>query len=453
MNILLINPKTCLSDSADYRHSTQFPVGLAIVKRILRNDGHSVYVLDINSENLSNNDVVNRLKFFKGKSIDFVGITAMSTQYAYVKWLSSIIKESLDNVSIVLGGCLARFNYDIVLLKTNIDICFLRDAERFLIDFVDSFDLKYINGVAYLDDDDNIVVNDLTCWEPESCDVVPDYEGFFINNIMRSNRIYTIMTSRGCPYNCHFCSRMFDKYTMRSIDSIKDELDFYNKNASFGFDYVAICDELALSSVDRATNISETVGKYGKWYANGRVNLVNDDILAVASSNNCFTITFGVESCSDDILIKMNKGANVENIYNAIVKCDKFGIRPNIQLIFGFLGENNKSFNDTLSFLFDLKDIFRRHGVSMGFANITPLPGSWLFDYCVNNGIINNNIDDIEKYLISLQGGFNKLRVNLTEWSDSELGVAVHKRNKFVENMNYYIGNRNNSVSISDYLI
>ena len=106
MNIILIQPPFDTRDKA-----THFPLGLGYVAKALLNAGHKVEIFDIYAQQFSKNEVKKKIKEF---NYDIIGISALSTQYKYVKWLASEIKKDCIK-PIILGGALPTFSSEVVL--------------------------------------------------------------------------------------------------------------------------------------------------------------------------------------------------------------------------------------------------------------------------------------------------------------------------------------------------
>ncbi len=410
MRVLLVHPHTWFADPANRRVPDTLPMGLGIVKRMLKDAGVEVDVLDIQGRNMTRPEVVSELAVRVAP--DIVGISAMSTQYAYVKWLAEVVSQRFPAATIVLGGPLARFSYEVVLGCTDVDVCFTADAERHLLPFLGGGWAGTAHmGIAGNLRDELVVTPPLDT--PASCDVVPDYSGFPVDTYMGDWRGWSILSGRGCSYSCDFCSRQFDGLTYRGIDSMRAELD-----AAPAHDHLLVADEFALATPKRAAEIASLLGEYGPWSANGRVNTVTDGMLAMLKEHRCETVSYGVESGSPAILERMNKRTTPEQIEAAIHMTAEAGIRPNPQLIFGYVGENDETLAETLAMIGRMKPDFRRYGVGLGFAWATPLPGSALYDWCFETGRLTPEGE--EAYLLSLEGGFNRMRVNLTDWPDEK---------------------------------
>ncbi|NCA93456.1 hypothetical protein EOM82_09585, partial [bacterium] len=118
--ILLIHPPFGTGD--DKRppdiFDPHFPWGLGCITGILRQNGFDMDLFDIYAHQWNRQEA---LKGLEEKSFDCVMITAMATQYVYIKWLSRQLKRINGSCKIILGGQLATFSYDAVLKNTDIE--------------------------------------------------------------------------------------------------------------------------------------------------------------------------------------------------------------------------------------------------------------------------------------------------------------------------------------------
>jgi len=123
-----------------------FPYGLAYVATSLLNSGYEVEIFDIYANRWNKNQVLEKIKNIH---CDVIGITAMSTQYSYVKWLAGELKKQI-NARIVLGGLLATYSSPIVLNNTQIDVCVVGEGETTIVELLGNIDdLKKVDGIAY----------------------------------------------------------------------------------------------------------------------------------------------------------------------------------------------------------------------------------------------------------------------------------------------------------------
>lgn len=433
MKILLINPPSYLHQTKYKRIADTFPLGILYVARSLLDNGHKVKLFDIFAEDLSTNSVINRLKRYKGRNFDLVGITAMSVQYAYVKWISEMIKREFGNIPIIVGGALAIFSYKLLLANTNVDIAVTGEGERAIINLIKESSLNKVRGIAYKEEGNvNInppedLIKDLDEIGYPAYELLPidiyrkemQFQTTLTGENGRTNKIavkyFNVSGGRGCPYDCNFCSRCFAGFRLRSVDSIIEEIRYFKEKYNFGG--LMFIDELALTGKNRMVELAEELKSLNLyWTANGRASYFDKEILKVLKDSGCFQVTFGIESGSQRILDNMNKKQTTSIAHKVLKDVLEVGLKANVQLIFGYPGEDEDSIKETYNFFKDLP-------INVGFAILTPLPGSKLYGECLEKKIINNE----DKYLSDLETGFSALHINLTKWSDKEFLKRLEK--------------------------
>jgi len=185
----------------------------------------------------------------------------------------------------------------------------------------------------------------------------------------------SILTSRGCPYNCVYCNKLIfqRKFIMRSAENIIKEI-IYLKN-TYGYQDFHILDDLFTCNKERVVEFCNLVIKNKldiKWKcANGiRVNTVDLPLLKLMKKSGCYMLNYGVESGNQRILNLMRKGQTLQQIRNAVKMTKKAGINCGCCFMFGNLGEDTQTMNQTLEFAKELNP-----DIAM-FSILVPYPGT-----------------------------------------------------------------------------
>jgi len=405
-----------------------FPYGLAHVATALQGAGYYVEVLDIYANQWNRRQVLQRLE---GMEYELIGVTAMSTQYSYVKWLTSEIRKR-SNAAIVLGGLLATYSPRIVLEHTEVDFCVIGEGEVTAVELAGNLAAPdRVRGIAFLRDGRLITTGDRPYLEDLDSLPYPAYELFPMDVYTRtrfyihdpSTKIFRrrftfktmgVLTGRGCPYTCNFCSKSFSGLRFKSVDRIIDEIKYLKKR--FGIEGVHFIDELLIINRKRSNELTEKIAPLNvKWDAQGRVNTVDYDLLKRMKDAGCVAIGFGIESGSDRILARMNKKIRAEQSYRAMEAARRAGLHVKVQLILGYPGETAETVAETVELFRRLKHPGRR------FSLILPLPGSPLYRQALEEG----RIRDEERYLQEIFGGYGASRypafINFTDMSLEEV--------------------------------
>jgi len=437
--ILLIQPPLGRGMTKDLFQPI-FPYGLAYVATSLLNSVYEVEVFDIYANRWNRNEVLKKIKYL---NCDVIGITAMSTQYSYVKWLSCELKKQ-TKARIILGGLLATYSSEIVLNNTTVDICVVGEGEKTIVDLLKKINcLENVHGIVYKEDGKIIktpprdYIKNLDSLDRPAYHLFPmdmyTKTKFYIHDpttkIFKRKLTFKtmgVLTGRGCPYQCNFCSKSFEGLRLKSADSIIDEIKYLKQ--TYEIEGVHFIDELFVINKKRAYELIEKLGTIGiKWDGQARVNTVDYDLLCAMKKAGCVAIGFGVESGSNKILKNMNKRITVAQSQQALKDAQRAGLHIKVQLVLGYPGESKETIAETVDFFKRIKHPARR------FSLILPLPGSALY----NEAISKNLIQDEEDYLTQIFEGYGSSRyrvfINFTDLPTNEIYRLKRKAEKAME--------------------
>jgi radical SAM superfamily enzyme YgiQ (UPF0313 family) len=424
-SILLIQPrhekKIGKKRGEDWkRTSIHFPWGLAFLASSYQKAGYRVKVLDAQALQLSKEELLLELD---KHDYDVAGITGFSTQYPVVKLLAEHIKATRQ-APVLVGGPLATYQANLVLKTTLADVCVIGEGEITGIETLDHYDhLEEVKGIAF-------TKNSQVIFTPPQDRLVnldelpfPDFSLFSIETYLRSFNPFTrkkeagprrmiFISSRGCPYSCHFCSKSARTYRSMGPQQIYRMLDALKQE--FQVEEIVFNDELFLTSKAKFRELGPRMKSLGiRWGAQARVNLMDPEFLDLIQAAGCVGIGLGIESGSQKILDNMNKQTKVEQIEAAMNYTRKIKMPVKVQLIFGYPGEDEDTLRETIELFKRVDHPGRRFNV------ITPVPGSKLYDDSLRQGLIKDEaayLHDIEESF-----GMGKVHVNYTKWPDEEI--------------------------------
>ncbi|MFC1782526.1 B12-binding domain-containing radical SAM protein [Planctomycetota bacterium] len=420
MKILLINPP--IRENEPPRH---IPIGLGIIANVLLDKGHEVKILDINAERLSKPLV--REKIDLKNKYDIIGAGGLITTYKYLKWLIPELKKYNPTSKIIIGGGVITENLTLLLNRTPADIAVIGEGEITMSEIASAIEnkksLSAIKGIAYKDADNRIKINppgplvkDLDSFPFPAYQLFP--MDIYIKNVAHASVMgkkseISIITTRGCPYNCNYCFHIFGRGARsRSVDNVIKEIKYLietykvesflildetftiNKNRVFEF-----CDKLLLEKI----NIP--------WSCYCRVNLVDLEMFQKMKQSGCYRVGYGIESGSQKILDNMNKKVTVEQAKEAIKVTRKAGLSCNTTFMFGYPGESLDTINETVCFC-------REMLLRPSFFFTTPYPETELYRE-FKEKIIKKYGD--EENFIEVLGDASDFTINLTDFSDEEL--------------------------------
>ncbi len=156
-----------------------------------------------------------------------------------------------------------------------------------------------------------------------------------------SDRLATMISSRGCPCSCTFCDVPYKKYRQRSIGAISDEI---RDCLEMGYQEVHFYDDLFNITPERVIAFSDEMVRRGyrfAWDFRGRVNTVTFDSLVRAKAAGCRMISFGVETGSDEGLMQLRKNCTTDQVRQVFRWCRSLGILTIADFMIGLPFEKN----------------------------------------------------------------------------------------------------------------
>lgn len=414
--VLLINPPLIGSKHEFPRIGV--PLGILQIASVLEKNGKDIEVFDslTYSDKLEITDldedsvlfgaswdsIINKTKEFKP---DYVGIPCQfSILVSIVLKLSKLIKDVDKNIKVIIGANPATANFDIFLDEPSVDFVIMAEGEYTLNDLIDCLSKNkdfsdipnlvyrkdnkvFKNAIKFIHELDDLPFPAIHHYNLERYfEFVKQGMGGRILTASESERQFPVITSRGCPYFCNFCSIFIHMgRTLRKISS-KRLLDYlellvkkYNVNhISFEDDNLTLdlknFEEILDGLIERKLNIT--------WDTpNGvRANLLEDEIVAKVKKAGCTGLKIGVESGNQYVLDKIIvKGLRLENVIKMARLCHKHKVPLSAFFIIGFPGENKKMIQETLDFAYRLK---KQYDVNPILHHAIPLPGTALYKLC-----------------------------------------------------------------------
>jgi len=364
------------------------PLGLAYLASMLR-ENHEVKIIDSNVLDYTMEDVRRELKDFYP---DIVGITSTTPSILNAYSVARIAKEVREDCKVIMGGPHVSFVPRQTLEECrHIDIIIRGEGERTLEELIDAIEreepLETMKGISFRDGD-RIVDN-----EPrpfiKNIDKIPfPSRDLLPIHLYQANgiRYTTMMTSRGCPFRCCFCSSsrlfggcwrgrspenvleeleiIYDEYNIRNIEFIDDTFTLDRKRAE------RICDGI----IRRGLDIS--------WGASSRVDTLSRKLVEKMRKAGCWILYLGIESGSQRILDAIGKRITIEQVKKAVKIVKEAGIQVLGSFILGFLQDTVETIKQTVNFAKSLKLDYAQ------FSILTPYPGTPIYDYAVKNNLL-----------------------------------------------------------------
>jgi radical SAM superfamily enzyme YgiQ (UPF0313 family) len=189
-----------------------------------------------------------------------------------------------------------------------------------------------------------------------------------------------ILSSRGCPYNCHFCSssKFWESVRYHSAEYFIEEVKYIRKTYP-SVRMIAIMDDLFIANVTRLSKIYRLWKENNfNYYVTGfiRSNHFTKTIGLIMRDMGFKCVRFGAESGSDTMLKKLNKRTTVENHQKAIDICNEIGLEAQASFMYNLPGETKEEKQETVDFMYRNKGKFR----IVGFYKFQPFPGTLYYN-------------------------------------------------------------------------
>ena len=459
MKILLINPPQVMHKRYGMPYVFQ-PLGLLYVAATLERE-NDVRVIDASLsgwKRVIETDSEYRLGLgideLKGmisaEKPDIVGISvpfSLNARSAYE--VASAVKEVGSGIVTVAGGVHVSVRPEEVLGQKNIDYVVIGEGETVSLELVRAirsggFDkLKEVKGIGYKEDGNAVVTKKTEVIEGlnnlafPARHLVPMEEYFKASEARRSardmftysNRSVSIMTSRGCPFECNFCSihlTMGRKFRARTPENVLEEIGQLVK--TYKIKHLNIEDDNLTFDRSRAGKIFDliTENKFGiTWSApNGiRADTLDESLVIKMKNSGCMRVFVAPESGSQRVVNEViGKKMDLKKIEAAVVLLAKHNISVDGSFIIGLPGETKKEIKETIKYALKLKKM----GMSLaGFHIATPYYGTKLYEQAKNLNLLRKDAGN------DLFSTFEPL-IGTNEWTPEELSRLQKKASRLV---------------------
>ncbi len=357
-----------------------------------------------------------------------VGVTAFSLSFRTAKIVAKIVKDVNKDIVVIVGGPHASIVGPEVLNCPDIDIVVKGEGEVTIVELLNAIErkkeLNLIKGICYRKKN-NIIDNpprelidnlDSLCFPQESAEeVLKDYEKYPLSAFMN------IFATRGCPYNCYFCSSRkiwTRKVRFRSVENVIKEIKLLQKR---GLRRIRFDDDMFGVNKPHIKDLCKALIKHCpglKWECEIHLSLIDDTTLSLMKSAGCVMIQVGIESGSNEILKIMRKRYTIEKALATCILIKKYGFKLEAFFMVGFPHETEETINETY-------EAIKKAKVDKICYNIfTPFPGSEAYEFCKEKGLIDNSVDSSR---FNYHSPENCFVVNLSHKKFRELVEKIEK--------------------------
>jgi radical SAM superfamily enzyme YgiQ (UPF0313 family) len=370
----------------------QPPLGLASIASVLE---HKIDVLPILDGDFCQ-DYLNSLKsVVKLEHPDVVGFSALTSSAGRVMESACAVKEIDPSILVVIGGPHATVLGEKTLARCPcVDIAVCGEGEGPIQEIVEGRNLDEIRGIVYRDSFAGIkrnsprpFINDLDTLNYPAYHLLPNFPGGYKPHPPRGllRGVWTsVLHSRGCPFNCAYCSRAASFGSVYRCNSSKYVVGLLRYlNTHFGisevtfYDDVFTCNRTETMELCKAM-LPQNLGFRLGWDCETRVDLVDPELLLAMKEAGCRMIAYGIEH---GLWIKEIKGgrATIEQAEKAIRWTHEAGIQTIGYFMLGLPFENSETILKTIEFAKKLDVTWAQ------FSIMVPIPGSKLYEQMVGS--------------------------------------------------------------------
>jgi len=353
--------------------------------------------------------------FLKDFRPDIAGITCQTALVYSTLAIAKKIKSALPDTMVVSGGVHASIRPQDLLESGDVDFVVRGEGEETLLELCrfadDKKRMRSVRGVSYKDEKGGVsgtpgmpLSPDLDKYPMPALDLIPLDKYRISPDLRTGSKFALLLSARGCPYDCIFCANKLlteRTYRARPIKSVIEEIEYYL--SEYGMTQLMIIDDNFTVNRKRTLELCDEFIKRGypskfNWWAEGRVDSLDEELLGRMKKAGCSILSLGLESGNQRLLDLIGKKITLDQTRQAVGMISRSGIKSRASVILGLPTETRQESLNSIRFAYSLPlDQVR-------FSVATPFPGTKLWDIAVQEGRIDpGNVNWLD---LSLMGGY-----------------------------------------------
>lgn len=381
---------------------------LARLKSLLRHHGHEVLALDLEPFNRSQVAAVLRAFSPDVAILDSTSFQDHPQRHAILEYFLAV-KTCSPATRTIWGGRDAAALASLALVHSLVvDVILCDESDTTLPPLLARWqasdarpDLTDLPGLAFRAGHEVHRTRRATPQELVSLDDLPflDYRDIRL----KPDDAPIVMSSRGCPYGCQFCYRQYRVRRSHSPGYFVGHLEHLHRE--FGFEKVKIDDELFTLGRDRCLAICDELARRGlpvEFECYSKVNGFDDTMAEALKRAGCRMVWFGMESGSDELLLRMDKQQSVLDVKAAVRTAKRAGLAVCCNVLVGYPGETERSIFKTI----ELLDQVRPDQVSV--QRLRLMPKTDLSNWCEGEGVVDEEAWLLDESDFSYERDFSR---------------------------------------------
>jgi len=372
------------------------PQGLLSLAAYLARQGHDVCVCDCLGPEAPL-DLQKQAQAILAYRPQIVGFSATTSSFPDAADLAQIIKNNSPEIKTLCGGVHVSALEKILLQDyPSFDFLAAGEGEETIAELAAGRDPAAIKGLIWRSKEETITnaprpkIPDLDILPFPAYDKLKgfphDYHLPLFSYIQTPGA--TVITSRGCMYQCSYCDRSVFKKGFRynSATYIYEHMKYLREK--FGVRHINIYDDLFTANRERIVELSEKLSRYPlgiNFNCAVRVGYTDDDLLKMLKDAGCLMVSLGIESADPEMLKRHKSGVSLDEVRDTVQRIQKTGLRAKGLFMMGLPGETEESIRRTSDFIISL-------GLDdMNMAKFTPFPGAPLWKTIKDEGTFNED--------------------------------------------------------------
>jgi len=329
------------------------------------------------------NEIIERLK---KKPYKYIGLSSYTTDFNANINLARKIKAAFPSTKIIMGGFHATLRpKDVFLINAPIDLVITGEGEYPLLEYLQGKPIKEIQGVCYKENDEIVINPSRPLTKDMSHLPLPAYEkidmDYYLSPTNYGIRFMVtsciqIFTGFGCPYKCTFCASpgiykaqgqaLSVRY--KTLDQVIDEINFLKdkydlESLYFQDDTFTLYKNRTNDLMDRL--LEEKIDLI--WGAETRANCIDEELVRKMIQAGCVQLDFGVESATEEAMIRQKKGLTLKDLEIAFALCTKLKLRTAANFMLNTPGETEEDIKELPGFMKKIKAATYMIGLTVPF--------------------------------------------------------------------------------------
>lgn len=354
------------------------PLGVCYLAAVLEASGVEVGIVDLSIADVEYSEAAATIAAMEPV---LVGFSCTTPGFPLAVQVAERVKQKIPKTKIIFGGPFATFAYDEILSTYSwVDLIVRREGEQTLLELAEYFmrgaplSLQSISGIVYRGNGSLVVTPDRPFIE--NLDSLPFPARHLLGNLDNYAMKPGVISSRGCPFGCAFCSStvMWGKRTrFRSVRNVISEInmlikDFSLKRFWFTDDTFTLDRKRALKLCSELEKIRPQI----KWGCVTRADMVDEQILCAMKRAGCTSVQYGIESANAKTMTVLGKKIFREEIEKKVDTAQKVGLRVFGSFVIGLPGETKEMVEETIEFAESLSLADAQINIAIPFVG-TPL--------------------------------------------------------------------------------